>query len=69
MKLRNAVIIGERLRALRGERTQAEIAKALGLTANAISQYETGKRIPDDRIKVKIANFFGTSVGAIFFAD
>ena len=37
---------GERLRELRANRGQAEVAEAIGVSTMAISQYETGKRIP-----------------------
>ena len=47
---------GERLRELRANRGQAEVAEAIGVSTMAISQYETGKRIPQDKIKVKLAN-------------
>lgn len=60
-------VIGSKLRELRGERSQEEVATALNVTVNAISQYETGKRIPNDPMKVKIARFFGMSVEDLFF--
>lgn len=60
-------IIGERLKALRGNRTQQAVATAVGVTKNAISAYEDGKRVPRDEIKIKLANFFGTTVTEIFF--
>jgi DNA-binding XRE family transcriptional regulator len=60
-------IIGERLEALRGDRTQQAVATAVGVTKNAISAYEDGKRVPRDEIKIKLANFFGTTVTEIFF--
>lgn len=47
--------------------TQAEVASALGLTRAAISQYESGSRIPADEIKIKIADYFGTTVQDIFY--
>ncbi len=62
-------IIGEKLKALRGEKTQQEIANSLGITAMAISQYERGERVPNDEIKMKIADYFGKRVDEIFFAS
>lgn len=59
--------IGERLKTLRGDRTQKEVADALGLTVAAISQYENGLRIPSDAIKMRIARYYGVSVQEIFF--
>ena len=61
--------IGARLRALRGDRSQQEVATALGLTAMAISSYERGERVPLDEIKIKIADYYGKTVQDIFFAN
>lgn len=61
------LIVGQRLRALRGERPQKEIAEAIGVTTMAVSLYETGKRVPEDGTKRKLADFFGESVESIFF--
>ena len=60
--------IGARLRDLRSQRSQQEVADALGLTAMAISSYERGERVPLDEIKVKIADYYGKTVQEIFFA-
>ena len=56
------------LRELRGNKTQDEIAKDLGITKSAWAMYERGERIPRDEVKVKIARFFGKSVEELFFA-
>ena len=58
--------IGEKLKALRGERTQSEIATAIDVTTMAISQYERGERIPNDEIKIRIANYFHKGIEEIF---
>ena len=63
----DAVAIGDRLRRLRGSRSQKEVADALGVTAMAISLYETGQRIPSDEMKLKIANYYNRSVAFIFY--
>ncbi len=57
------------LRKLRGNKTQEEIAKELGLTKSAWANYERGIRVPRDEVKIKIAKFFGKSVQEIFFCD
>ena len=62
---RNA--IGQRLITLRGDRTQDEVAKALGISKSALCMYESGERIPRDAIKVRIARFYNRSVPFIFF--
>ena len=60
-------IIGARLLKLRGERPREEVALAVGISVSALTMYETGKRIPRDEIKIKLAKYFSSSVGAIFF--
>lgn len=59
--------IGAKLSALRGKRSQAEVAEDLGISVSALSMYECGNRIPRDEIKVRIANYYGKSVSEIFF--
>lgn len=63
----DAKVIGQRLAALRGSRTQDEVAKAVGTSLSAISMYECGERIPRDEIKLALAKYFDTTVQAIFF--
>ena len=52
---------------LRGTRTQEEIANVIGISISAIGMYETGKRVPRDEIKVKLANFYNVSIESLFF--
>lgn len=59
--------IARRLVALRGNRSQEEASKAMGVSKSALSMYETGQRIPRDEIKVKIAAYYGKSIQSIFF--
>lgn len=61
--------IGKRLVALRGNRTQAEVAEAVGASVSAICMYENGERMPRDEMKVKIAQYYRTSIAEIFFAE
>lgn len=61
--------VGKRLEALRGKRTQREIAELIGVTPAAISQYENGERMPADDIKIKLSVLYKRSVATIFFAD
>ena len=60
-------VVGQRLRKLRGLRTQEEVANALGVTPMAVSQWENGLRMPNDDMKVKIAAYFKRTVMSIFF--
>ena len=41
--------------------SQVELARSLGLSANTISQYETGKRFPDQNGIIMICRFFNVS--------
>lgn len=59
--------IGQKLIELRGSRTQAEVAKAIDVSASAYSAYERGERIPRDEVKIRIANFYKKPIQKIFF--
>lgn len=59
--------IAKKLRDLRGERSREEVAAALHISVSALSMYENGARIPRDEIKVALARFYDTTVGALFF--
>lgn len=56
------VSYGERLVELRGERSQAEVAKAVGIATSTLGMYETEQRVPGDSIRVALANYFRTTV-------
>ena len=57
--------MGNRIRELRAERglTLANLANNTGLAVSTISQYETGKRNPKLETWIKLADYFGVSVG------
>lgn len=59
---------GEKLKVLRGDRTQAEIARELNITKSSYAMYERNERTPRDEVKVRISNLFGVSVQDLFFA-
>lgn len=61
--------IGRRLTELRGTLKREDVAQALEVSLSAIAMYENGERIPRDEIKVKIAQFYNTTVQAIFFDE
>ena len=63
----NATDIADKLKGLRGARTQQSIADELGLSQSTYAMYETGQRIPSDENKQKIALLYGKSVQEIFF--
>jgi transcriptional regulator with XRE-family HTH domain len=58
---------GERLRALRGSRSQEEVATALGISQSALCAYEMNQRTPRDEVKKRIAKYYKRSVQFIFF--
>lgn len=60
--------IGKRLVELRADKSQDEVAEAVGISRSALSMYECGERIPRDEIKIKLANYYRTSVESLFYA-
>lgn len=56
--------IGSIIKKLRKQQkiTQLELAKALNIADNTVSQYENGQRLPSDEIKIKLADYFGVSL-------
>ena len=60
--------IGKKLITLRGEKSQQEVADAAGITQAALSMYERGERIPRDAVKIKLAEYYGKTVGDLFFS-
>ena len=59
--------IGEKLKKLRGEKKTKDVAKDLGITISALSNYENDYRVPRDETKRKIVNYYKKSVEEIFF--
>ena len=58
---------GKKLVELRGNKSQEEVAKAVGITQAALSMYERGERTPRDDVKIKLANYFESDGSFIFF--
>ena len=61
--------IKKRLINARGERSQNEVAKDVGISAAALSMYESGERVPRDEIKEALAKYYGSTVGFLFFGE
>lgn len=61
--------VGEKLRKLRGNKTQKEVANALKILESSYSMYETGDRNPRDEVKKRISEYYGVSVEEIFFKN
>lgn len=59
--------VPERLIAARGDRTQQEVADAVGVTRSALGMYETGDRVPRDDIKVRLADFYDLPIQDLFY--
>lgn len=59
--------IAERLKQARGDIPRETVAQAVGITVSAISMYENGQRIPRDEIKVRLADYYHTTVQALFY--
>lgn len=61
--------VAERLISLRGNITQKVLAEKLGIAQSTYAMYELGERMPSDEKKKKIADYYHTTVQAIFFAE
>lgn len=61
--------VGENLRVLRGEKSQAEVANAVNISVSALSMYEQDQRIPRDEVKIRLAEYFNVSIESLFFAQ
>ena len=66
MKMRE---VGNRLAALRGEKSLCEAAGDLGISVSALSMYESGNRVPRDEIKIRLAEYYSTTVQELFFKE
>lgn len=60
-------IVGERLKTLRGNESQAKVASDLSISPAALSAYELGERSPRDEVKIRMAEYYGKTVQEIFF--
>ena len=65
----DAKAIGKKLASLRGDKTQEEVARAVGISVSAIGMYESGKRIPRDGVKIAFANYYGMNIQSLFFDE
>lgn len=61
--------IGQRLREKRGYKPRRVVSEETGITERALTSYELGERIPKDNVKIQLAEYFGTTVEALFFAN
>ena len=61
----SAVIMGKRLKLLRGEKSQDAVAKAIGISRGALSFYENGERKPDAEAIFKICQYYNISADSL----
>lgn len=59
--------IGEKLKKLRGEKSIASVSTELGISPSALSMYENDERTPRDEIKIRLADYYKTTVQKLFF--
>ena len=57
--------VARTLRRLRGSRTQAQCAREGGLSANAWTHYEKGRRLPGEKLSAKLAKGLGVTVAKL----
>ena len=60
---------GRKLVELRGKKSQATVAEAVGISVSALAMYESGARNPRDDVKLALANYYGVSVASLFFSQ
>lgn len=58
---------GEKLKELRGCRTQTGVARAVGITPSALSMYESGERVPRDEVKERLCAYYQVPVASVFY--
>lgn len=59
--------VAERLIKARGNKKREEVAAAIGVSLSAITMYENGERVPRDETKIKLADYYHTTVQELFF--
>ncbi len=57
--------VARTLKRLRGSRTQAQCAREGGLSANAWTHYEKGRRLPGEKLSAKLAKGLGVTLAKL----
>ena len=65
----DAKAVSKRLIDARGEKPQRVVATAVNISVSALGMYESGQRMPRDDIKERLADYYGTTVGSLFFNE
>ena len=53
--------LGERIRHIRGKKSQAEFGKIIGISQSSVGVYENESRLPDSKVLTSICNAFAIS--------
>lgn len=61
-------VIGQRLRELRGKKSMDIVADDTGISRSALNMYELGERIPRDKVKVLLSEYYGVGIEELFFS-
>jgi len=61
--------LGQRIRSVRGSKTQAEFAEIMGVTQGVISTIESGRTEPNMTFLMKMNELFGTDLGWLITGD
>jgi transcriptional regulator with XRE-family HTH domain len=54
--------LGQRIRYIRGDLTQVELAEAVGIRQAMVSRYEADKETPSPRVLLRMAIYSGKSI-------
>lgn len=62
---------GEKLKSLRQAQNLSveSVCDSVFISKSSLRKYETNNRTPRDDVKRRLANFYGTTIGDIFFDD
>lgn len=63
--------VGSRLRAAREAKglSRETVAADNDISVSALTMYELGERSARDEIKERIANYYGQSIGSLFYGE
>ncbi len=61
--------VAKKLVRLRGKRRQTTVANELGISKQLLRAYEQGISVPGDDAKIKIAKYYGMTVGSLFYGE
>ena len=65
----NGITLGERLKALRGDKSQADFGKEIGVSQPTIRNYENNKRLPDSEFIKNVCNVYNVTADWLIFGS